>query len=96
MPIKDFTTEQKNLLLYGTNGKRIKVDYVKDGVKSTYNYAYEGEINGLQRRYRETNSDLIKGEIEQYMSDNKCPKCKGARLKSEALAVTVGGKNIYA
>ena len=95
VPIKDFTTEQKNLLLYGTNGKRIKVDYVKDGVKSTYNYAYEGEINGLQRRYRETNSDLIKGEIEQYMSDNKCPKCKGARLKSEALAVTVGGKNIY-
>ena len=95
VPIKDFTTEQKNLLLYGTNGKRIKVDYVKDGVKSTYNYAYEGEINGLQRRYRETNSDLIKCEIEQYMSDNKCPKCKGARLKSEALAVTVGGKNIY-
>ena len=95
VPIKDFTTEQKNLLLYGTNGKRIKVDYVKDGVKSTYNYAYEGEINGLQRRYRETNSDLIKGEIEQYMSDNKCPKCKGARLKREALAVTVGRKNIY-
>ena len=94
-PIKDLTKEQKDLLLYGTNGKKIKVDYVKDGVKSTYNYAYEGEINGLQRRYRETNSDLIKGEIEQYMSDNKCPKCKGARLKSEALAVTVGGKNIY-
>ena len=91
----DLNVPIKNLLLYGTNGKRIKVDYVKDGVKSTYNYAYEGEINGLQRRYRETNSDLIKGEIEQYMSDNKCPKCKGARLKSEALAVTVGGKNIY-
>ena len=67
-PIKDLTKEQKDLLLYGTNGKKIKVDYVKDGVKSTYNYAYEGEINGLQRRYRETNSDLIKGEIEQYMS----------------------------
>ncbi len=94
-PIKDLTKEQKDLLLYGTNGKKIKVDYVKDGVKSTYNYAYEGEINGLQRRYRETNSDLIKGEIEQYMSDNKCPKCKGARLSSGALAVTVGGKNIY-
>ncbi len=95
IPIKDLTKEQKDLLLYGTNGKKIKVDYVKDGVKSTYNYAYEGEINGLQRRYRETNSDLIKGEIEQYMSDNKCPKCKGARLNSGALAVTVGGKNIY-
>jgi len=94
-PIKDLSKDQKNLLLYGTDGKRIKVDYVKDGVKSTYNYAYEGEVNGLQRRYRETNSDVIKGEIEQYMSDSFCPKCKGARLKNEVLAVTIGDKNIY-
>ena len=82
-------------MLYGTDGKRIKVDYVKDGVKATYNYSYEGEINSLKRRYNETNSDVIKGDIEQYMSDAHCPKCKGARLKKDALAVTVGGKNIY-
>ena len=94
-PIKDLDKDQIDLLLYGTNGKRVKVDYVKDGVKATYNYSYEGEINSLKRRYNETNSDIIKGEIEQYMSDAHCPKCKGARLKKDALAVTVGGKNIY-
>ncbi|HCW52282.1 MAG TPA: excinuclease ABC subunit UvrA, partial [Clostridium sp.] len=83
-PIKDLSKEHLNLLLYGTDGERIKVDYTKDGVRATYNYAYEGEINALKRRYRESNSDLIKGEIEQYMSDAHCPKCKGARLKKEA------------
>ncbi|MBW6411435.1 excinuclease ABC subunit UvrA [Clostridium weizhouense] len=95
VPIKDLTKEEIDLLLYGTNGKKLKVTYTKEGVKATYNYAFEGEINALKRRYRETNSDYIKGEIEQYMSDNFCPKCKGARLKKEALAVKVGRKNIY-
>lgn len=94
-PIRDLPKKIVNILLYGTDGKRLKVDYVKDGVKATYNSAWEGEINSLQRRYRETNSDIIKGDIEQYMSDNHCPKCKGARLNKEALAVTVGDKNIY-
>lgn len=94
-PIKDLPKKIVNILLYGTDGKRLKVDYVKDGVKATYNSAWEGEINSLQRRYRETNSDIIKGDIEQYMSNNYCPKCKGARLNKEALAVTVGDKNIY-
>lgn len=94
-PIKDLPKKIVNILLYGTEGKRLKVDYVKDGVKATYNSAWEGEINSLQRRYRETNSDIIKGDIEQYMSDNHCPRCKGARLNKEALAVTVGDKNIY-
>ena len=94
-PIKDFTKDELELILYGTNGKKLKVDYTKEGVRATYNYAFEGEINALRRRYTETNSDLIKGEIEQYMSDSYCPKCKGARLNKEALAVTIGGKNIY-
>ena len=94
-PIKDLDKKQIDLLLYGTGGKRIKVDYVKDGVKASYNYAYDGEINSLKRRYKETNSDTIKEDIEQYMSDDFCPKCKGARLKDEALAVTVGNKNIF-
>ena len=95
IPIKDLSKEHLNLLLYGTNGEKIKVDYTKEGIRATYNHAYEGEINSLKRRYRESNSDFIKGEIEQYMSHAHCPKCKGARLKKEALAVTVGDKNIY-
>ncbi|WP_252238001.1 MULTISPECIES: excinuclease ABC subunit UvrA [unclassified Clostridium] len=95
VPIKDLSKEEVNLLFYGTGGKRIKVDYIKEGVKATYNYSYDGEINSLKRRYRETNSDYIKNEIEQYMSDSYCPKCKGARLKKEALSVKVGEKNIY-
>ena len=94
-PIKDLDKKHIDLLLYGTSGKKVKVEYVKDGVKAVYNYAYDGEINSLNRRYRETNSDVIKSEIEQYMSDDFCPKCKGARLNDEALAVTVGEKNIF-
>ena len=94
-PIKHLDKEHVDLLLYGTGGKKLKIEYVKDGVKAIYSYAFEGEINALSRRYRESNSDLIKGEIEQYMSNDSCPKCKGARLKKEVLAVTVGGKNIY-
>ena len=94
-PIKDLSREIIDIILYGTKGERVEVHYTKDGVKGVYNHQYEGEINGLKRRYRESNSDYIKGEIEQYMSNNHCPKCKGARLKPEALAVTVGSKNIY-
>lgn len=94
-PVKELSRKELDLLLYGTNGKKMQVIYTKDGVKSQYSYAYDGEINSLKRRYRDTNSDIIKTEIEQYMSNNKCPKCKGARLKNEALAVRVGDKNIY-
>ncbi|MBE6052706.1 MAG: excinuclease ABC subunit UvrA [Clostridium sartagoforme] len=94
-PVKELSRKELDLILYGTNGKRMKVTYTKDGVKSQYNYAYDGEINSLKRRYRETNSDVIKSDIEQYMGNNPCPKCNGARLKKEALAVFVGEKNIY-
>ena len=94
-PIKEFSKEELDLLLYGTQGKTLNVKYKKDGSLNTYRYAYDGEINTLDRRYRETNSDVIKAEIEQYMSDSYCQQCKGARLKKEALAVTVGGINIY-
>ena len=94
-PVKEMSREELDLIFYGTKGKKMKVTYTKDGVKSIYNYAYDGEINSLKRRYSETNSDSIKNEIEQYMGNNKCPKCKGARLKKEALAVRVGDKNIY-
>ena len=94
-PIKDLPREIVDILFYGTKGKKLDIAYTKDGVRSIYNYAYDGEINSLKRRYNETNSDIIKGDIEQYMSDNKCPKCHGARLKPEALSVKIGGKNIY-
>ena len=93
-PVKELSRKELDLILYGTEGKKMKVVYTKEGVKSEYNYAYDGEINSLKRRYKETNSDIIKSDIEQYMSDNPCPKCKGARLKKEALAVRVGDKNI--
>lgn len=94
-PIKELSKEHLDLLLYGTNGQKLIVTYTKDGVEGKYSYSYDGEINSLARRYRETNSDLIKGEIEQYMSNKHCPKCKGARLNNEVLAVTIGDKNIY-
>ena len=94
-PIEDYDPVILKMLLYGTNGEKLRVDYVKEFRTGTFNHAYEGIINSLKRRYFETSSDYIKREIEQYMSDNPCPKCKGARLSPEALAVTVGDKNIY-
>lgn len=94
-PIKELSKEHLYLLLYGTDGHKLSITYTKDGVKGLYSYSYDGEINSLIKRYKETNSDIIKNEIEQYMSNKACPKCKGARLNNEVLAVTVGGKNIY-
>lgn len=94
-PVKKMKPEVVNILLYGLKGEKIKVKYTKDNNTMEFNHAYEGVVNSLKRRYFETNSDYIKDEIEGYMSNNPCPKCHGARLKPEALAVTVGGKNIY-
>ena len=94
-PIEKYDPELLKILLYGTNGERITVEYVKEFRAGTFNHVFEGIINNLKRRYFETSSDYIKREVEQYMSDNPCPKCNGARLSPEALAVTVGDKNIY-
>ena len=94
-PIKDLPKEIVDVILYGTKGKKLNVTYTKEGVTAEYNYSYPGEINNLTKRYSETSSDMMKNEIEQYMSDNHCPKCSGARLKREALSVKIGGKNIY-
>jgi excinuclease ABC subunit A len=94
-PIKDLPKEVVNVLLYGLNGEKLVVHYEKEFSAGEFNHSFEGVINQLKRRYMETGSDYIKAEIEQFMSDNPCPKCKGARLKPEALAVTVGGKNIF-
>ncbi|ASW44255.1 excinuclease ABC subunit UvrA [Clostridium isatidis] len=94
-PVKELSREELDLILYGTNGKKLNVTYIRDGVKTQYNYAYDGEINSLKRRYIETNSNDMKAYIEQFMGNNTCPKCKGARLNKEALAVLIGDKNIY-
>lgn len=93
-PIEKLSPEVVEILLYGLGGDKIKVNYTRENGVMEFNHAFEGIINNLKRRYLESNSDYIKGEIENYMSDNPCPKCRGARLKAEALAVTVGGKNI--
>ncbi|WP_346939877.1 excinuclease ABC subunit UvrA [uncultured Clostridium sp.] len=93
-PIEKLSEESLNAVLYGTNGEKLRIEYTKEFKTGIYNYAYEGIINNLKRRYMETNSDYIKREVEEYMSDNPCPKCKGRRLSKEALSVTVGSRNI--
>ena len=94
-PIEELPREILDYILYGLSGNKITVEYIKEDKQGVYNHKYEGVINNLKRRYLETNSDYIKRQIEQYMSDTPCPKCHGARLKPEVLAVTIGGKNIY-
>ena len=93
-PFKDLTEEQKNVILFGTGEEKIDFDKLPEWGGGIYKSAFEGIVNNLERRFRETTSDYTKNEIESYMSESVCPACKGARLKSEALAVTVGGKNI--
>lgn len=94
-PIEKLSPKVLNIILYGMNGDKLKVKYEKNGRLMEFNHSFEGIVNNLKRRYIDTNSDYIKNGIENYMSDNPCPECKGARLNPEALAVTVGGKNIY-
>lgn len=93
-PYKDLEDEIKEKLLYGIDEK-ILVKYFRDGIENTYKHTFEGIINNLNRRYRESNSDYIKREIEKYMSNTPCNKCKGARLRPEVLAVKFNGVNIY-
>ncbi len=81
------------LLLYGNKGEKIAVQY--PNLKRPIMQSYEGVIPNLERRYRQTESEYMKAEIEEYMSEVPCPDCGGKRLKKEVLAVTVGGKNIY-
>ncbi|NLB80597.1 MAG: excinuclease ABC subunit UvrA, partial [Clostridiaceae bacterium] len=81
-------------ILYGTGDEKIKVTYEHSYGDGTYLTSFEGIINNLERRYKETTSDWVRMDLESYMSNNTCPECKGARLKKEVLAVTVGGKNI--
>ena len=93
-PIKDLSEEQLNALLYGTNGKRIKMTRVNAYGSGTYLTEFEGVINNLQRRYNETTSEYSRAEIIKVMDECNCPECNGKRLNKSALAVTIGGKNI--
>ncbi len=94
-PFNKLPGEVVDIVLYGTKGEKIKVDYEREYGKGSYMAAFEGIINSIERRYHETQSESMKQYYEQYMSNNPCPDCKGARLKPESLAVTVGGKNIH-
>jgi len=93
-PIKDFTKAQLDVLLYGTHGKRIRMVRKNEYGTGTYDTEFEGIVNNLERRFRETQSSFIREDISHVMSSVLCPDCHGERLKKEYLAVTVGGKNI--
>ena len=93
-PFNKISPEGQKAIFYGTNGERIKIIRQNEYGSGTYMAEFEGIINNLERRYKETTSDWSRREIEQYMTESPCPDCKGARLKPGALAVTVGGINI--
>ncbi|MFL6031981.1 MAG: excinuclease ABC subunit UvrA, partial [Rubrobacteraceae bacterium] len=95
-PWRELPEEHKNTILYGTNGGRIYVSYRnRYGRRRQYMTHFDGVVSNLERRYAETDSEYRRERIEEFMSHVPCPKCKGARLRPEALAVTVGEKNIY-
>ncbi|MDE6780690.1 MAG: excinuclease ABC subunit UvrA [Ruminococcus sp.] len=94
VPVKKLKKSQLDLFLYGTKGEKIEIARPESIGGGTYNYAFEGVINNLERRYRDTSSEYAKAELENCMSETECPECHGRRLKPEYLAVTVGGLNI--
>ncbi|MFN2198791.1 MAG: excinuclease ABC subunit UvrA, partial [Anaerolineales bacterium] len=94
-PVHELTQEQLDIILYGTRGKEVKVNYTRsNGRTVTFETSFEGVINNLERRYNETNSDYIRDKISEYMSQRVCPTCGGKRLRSEALGVTIDEVNI--
>ena len=95
-PVEKLSDEVLDVILYGTKGEKLTLNYDQPRGKGTLYQPFEGIINNLERRYRETQSDAMKREIEECMSECPCPECQGKRLKREALAVTVGGSSIHA
>ncbi len=89
-PFRDIPEEGKRAILYGTNGEKLHMHYRREYGSGTLDQPFEGICPNLERRYRETQSDAMKREIESYMSNIPCPECRGRRLKPESLAVTVG------
>ncbi len=94
VPVKDLPEGVFDMLMYGNGGEKIDMEYATKTFHSTYKSAWEGFVTNLQRRYTQTSSVSVKWDIERYMRTSDCPACHGKRLKKEALAVTVGGKNI--
>ncbi len=95
-PIRELPKTALDAILYGTKGEKIQMTYTREYGSGTHYTAFEGIMNNLQRRYNETTSDIVRDELEAYMSQVPCPECHGRRLKAESLAVTVGGKDIMA
>jgi len=94
-PVRSISKDQMDLVLYGTKGREVTVHYRnKDGRKATFRTPFEGVIGNLSRRYHETSSDYMKEKIMEFMSERVCPVCNGARLRKEAMAVTIDGSNI--
>ena len=93
-PVQDLPKKAVDVILYGTNGEKIKMTRKMKYGSGEYFTDFEGVLNNLQRRYRETSSEWMREELEEYMSEIPCPECHGHRLKPESLAVTVGGENI--
>ncbi|RGY03150.1 excinuclease ABC subunit UvrA [Blautia sp. OF03-15BH] len=93
-PYQELPAEIRHMLIHGTDGRVVKVRYKGQRGEGIYDVAFEGLIRSMERRYRETGSDAMKQEYEQFMRITPCKTCGGQRLKKEALAVTVGGKNI--
>lgn len=94
-PFEEYPKKIQDILLYGTNGKSVKVRYRGQRGEGVYDVAFDGLIKSVERKYRETGSETMKAEYETFMRITPCHACKGQRLKKEALAVTVGDKNIY-
>lgn len=94
-PFEKYPEKIQKILIYGTNGKEVEVHYVGQRGRGVYPVAFEGLIQNVERKYRETFSDVMKQEYESFMRITPCKECKGMRLKKEALAVTVCGKNIH-
>jgi excinuclease ABC subunit A len=96
VPWRDLPEEHRHLILFGTDGERIYVSYRnRYNRRRQYMTRFDGVVGNLERRYAETDSEYRREKIEEFMSNVPCPKCRGARLRPEALAVTVGGKNVY-
>ena len=94
-PFEEYSDKVKNILINGTGGREVQVHYKGQRGTGVYPVAFEGLVKSVERRYRETASEISKQEYETFMSITPCPACKGMRLKKGALAVTVCGKNIY-
>ena len=95
-PVKDLSKEVMDVILYGTNGEELTLHYDQPRGKGTLHQPFEGICNNLERRYKETQSDAMRRELEDCMSECPCPTCQGRRLRKESLAVTVGGLDIDA